>query len=190
MSTRFFTLSIAFGIAAMSTTSYAADAVKADFNGDGFADVATSIPFKDVAGVADAGAVQILYSDGQGGGLTAANDQILDRTNCPFSNAGDRFGAAMAAGDFNGDTFADLAIGIPFADVPGVNGTVQDAGAVLIVYGTEAASSATMLRPSSDSRTSLASRANRRPVIALAPPWLPLTSTAMHEWSLTAAARS
>ena len=137
MSTRFFTLSIAFGIAAMSTASYAAGAVKADFNGDGFADVATSIPFKDVTGAADAGAVQILYSDGQGGGLTAANGQILDRTNCPFSNAGDRFGAAMAAGDFNGDTFADLAIGIPFADVPGVNGTVQDAGAVLIVYGTE-----------------------------------------------------
>ena len=36
---------------------------------------------------------------------------ILDR-----GEAGDRFGAAMAAGDFNGDGFADLAVGAPGED--------------------------------------------------------------------------
>jgi len=43
----------------------------------------------------------------------------------------DTFGFALAAGDFNGDTFADLAAGAPFEDV----GSVPDAGAVSAIYG-------------------------------------------------------
>ena len=38
----------------------------------------------------------------------------------------DHFGAAMTHGDFNGDGYQDLAIGVPHEDI----GTVHDAGAV------------------------------------------------------------
>jgi hypothetical protein len=42
--------------------------------------------------------------------------------------------AAAASGDFNGDGFADLAVGAPYEDV----GTVADAGAVNVLYGSAA----------------------------------------------------
>ena len=37
----------------------------------------------------------------------------------------------MAAGDFDNDGLADLAVGVPFEDV----GAIDDAGAVNVVYG-------------------------------------------------------
>lgn len=45
--------------------------------------------------------------------------------------AGDQYGFAIASGDFNGDGFADLAVGSPYEDV----GTNSNAGAVVISYG-------------------------------------------------------
>jgi hypothetical protein len=44
---------------------------------------------------------------------------------------GDFVGAALASGDYNNDTFADLAVGVPFEDV----GSVLDAGAVDTLNG-------------------------------------------------------
>jgi hypothetical protein len=46
--------------------------------------------------------------------------------------------ATAASGDFNGDGLADLAVGSPYEDV----GTVADAGAVNILYGSGAGLSA------------------------------------------------
>jgi hypothetical protein len=43
----------------------------------------------------------------------------------------DLFGFTLTSGDFDGDDFADLAIGVPFETL----GTAEDAGAVQIVYG-------------------------------------------------------
>jgi hypothetical protein len=44
---------------------------------------------------------------------------------------GDVLGAALAAGDFNNDGFADLAVGVPLEDI----GAVDAAGAVDVLYG-------------------------------------------------------
>jgi hypothetical protein len=46
----------------------------------------------------------------------------------------DHFGASLAVGDFNGDDFADLAIGVPDETI----GREPAAGAVLILYGSAA----------------------------------------------------
>jgi len=112
-------------------------AAKGDFNGDGFADLAIGVPFEDQDGVNAVGAVNVIYGSAAGltpTGTTAPNDQFFDETTFGFSyRAGDNFGWALASGDFNGDDRSDLAIGMPGADVDGIN----DAGHVLLIDGSD-----------------------------------------------------
>ena len=117
-------------LAAMSSSPCLAQ-VSGDFNGDGFADLAIGVPDEDI-GDPNAGAVSVLY--GGPAGLTAVNDQLWQQDSLDISgesSVGDRFGAALAVGDFNGDGFDDLAIGIPGDEV---NGNV-DAGSITILVG-------------------------------------------------------
>ena len=64
---------------------------------------------------------------------------LMDRKHGIWGESGDRLGSALSAGDFDGDGFDDLAIGIPYYDVKLFWGlwSVDDAGGVLIVYGHE-----------------------------------------------------
>ena len=103
-----------------------------DFAGDGFDDLAMGVPYEDVGGDADAGAVNVLY--GSSNGLTTTGDQQWDRDDSGVIGAastGDRFGWSLAAGDFDNDGYDDLAIGIPYED----RGSADNSGAVHILYG-------------------------------------------------------
>jgi hypothetical protein len=103
-----------------------------DFNGDGFADLAVGVPDENVGSVSDAGAVNILY--GSASRLTSAGNQFWNQDSSGIggdAEAGDAFGSALATRDFDGDGFADLAVGVPYENV----GSVSDAGAVSILYG-------------------------------------------------------
>jgi FG-GAP repeat len=85
-------------------------ALRADFNGDGAADLAIGAPGENSA----SGVVHVLY--GSGTGLTATGSQLWSQDSPGIAGgaeAGDIFGFALAAGDFNGDSRADLAIGAP-----------------------------------------------------------------------------
>ena len=104
-----------------------------DFNQHGDMDLAVGVPFESVDGVADAGAVNVLYSSR---GRLRGGDEIFHQDSRGIKASpgrGDRFGIALAAGDFNGDREHDLAVGIPGEDVRGED----DAGAVSVLYGTE-----------------------------------------------------
>ena len=106
-----------------------------DFNGDGFADLALGVPGEDLVRVFNAGAVNVVY--GGPGGLSAAGDQLWSQDSpgvLDFAEHGDTFGFALAAGDFNGDGFADLAVGAPLDGV----GSARQAGALNVLYGTAA----------------------------------------------------
>jgi hypothetical protein len=88
----------------------------ADFDADGAADLAIGVPGEDLDGLppsADfgAGAVQVLYGPGltERGTMWSRKSRGLQG---PASRY-DRFGAALATGDFSGDRVADLAIGAP-----------------------------------------------------------------------------
>ncbi len=103
---------------------------RGDFNADGFGDLAVGVPFEDQDGINAVGGVNIFY--GSTTGLTSTADLFLDETNFGFIYASDdHFGVALAAGDFNGDTFSDLAIGMPGGDI----GSIESAGRVLLIDG-------------------------------------------------------
>ncbi len=113
--------------------------VWADFNGDGFDDMAIGVPEEDVGSVVDAGAVHIIY--GSASGLTAPGNQFWSQDSTDvldLAEPGDLFGAALAGGDFNNDGRADLAIGVPGEDV----GAVGAAGLVQILFGSSVGLSA------------------------------------------------
>lgn len=106
-----------------------------DFNCDGRDDLA----IHDNESITDdqEGAVHVLYSNADG---LPGTDQVWKDFN-PSNGSNDRelddlFGWALAAGNFDGNSFGghgcdDLAIGIPGEDVSGA----PDAGGVLILYG-------------------------------------------------------
>jgi hypothetical protein len=98
-----------------------------DFNGDGADDLAIGVPGKKDA----TGAVVIRYgrTDGVNGfarSVRFTNAQV----GLPDAD-GDQFGDTVAAGDFNGDGYLDLAAGAHGVSVGGV----VNAGAAVVLYG-------------------------------------------------------
>ena len=87
---------IALGSATMSAA--AARSLQADFNNDGFADLAVAAPFEALGTIVEAGAVTVLY--GTATGLTGIGSQLFTQdTPGVGSNAEDfdRFGSVLAA---------------------------------------------------------------------------------------------
>ena len=108
-----------------------------DFNGDSIDDLAVGVPGETIGGFTGAGAVNVIY--GSITGLNSSGNQLWSQDNSgilDFAEASDRFGASVAAGDFNGDGVDDLAIGAPDEDFirnnPGVG---ADAGIVHVLLG-------------------------------------------------------
>lgn len=124
--------------AALFLTAAAAAQSRSDFNGDGYSDLAVGCPFDEEGGPANSGAVQVLY--GGPDGFTGASQQLLfENAFTAFRETGDQFGTSLAPGDFNGDAYCDLAVGMPYEDL----GALSDCGQVLVYYGGPAGLSAT-----------------------------------------------
>jgi hypothetical protein len=100
-----------------------------NFNGDGFDDLAIGVPGEDD----DKGEVQVVF--GGATGLTPAGNLLWGESFLgSVSEGGDRFSEALATGDFDGDGFDDLAIGIPAEDF-GAGNSIPDVGQVGVLYG-------------------------------------------------------
>jgi hypothetical protein len=99
-----------------------------DFNGDGADDLATGVPDERTVPTRR-GAVVVRYGR-RSGGLVGGAGTVL-RHEAGTGVAGAHFGEALAAGDFDGDGFDDLAVGIPG------DGNVPIDGSVRVYYGGE-----------------------------------------------------
>ena len=104
-----------------------------DFDNDGYDDLAVGVPGESVEGKSSAGAVNVLYSASTG--LLGVGSDFWHQE-MPYvpdgPESGDRFGFALAAGDFDGNGCADLAVGVPDEGI----GLVAEAGAVNVLHGT------------------------------------------------------
>lgn len=108
-----------------------------DFDGDGTDDLAIGIAGDNVqAGFSNAGSVSILL--GGAFGLSPAGGNNFSRVHLSYADTlqdGEQFGAALAAGDFDCDGFADLAVGVPEAEATDGSGLLN-VGYVTVLYGT------------------------------------------------------
>lgn len=118
-----------------------------DFDGDGFGDLAVGIPGLNL----QAGGVGILYGSANGfvQNRLSQRNQLWTQDSTGITDvaeAGDRFGATLAGGQFGQSSLAsDLAIGVPGEDLvitvfvgrtPSTR-NIRDAGAVHVLYGAD-----------------------------------------------------
>ncbi len=96
-----------------------------DFDGDGLNDMAVAAPGNAPGG---GGRVHVIFGSTNPAAAVAQGDVTI------IGPRGDRFGAAVSAGDVDEDGFMDLIIGAPKTDV----GTAQDAGAAYVFLGAPA----------------------------------------------------
>ncbi|MER6914824.1 FG-GAP-like repeat-containing protein [Streptomyces sp. NPDC000594] len=115
-----------------SPASAAGSGLHADFNGDGYVDIAVSASGATVAGKRGAGQIVVHYGSAQG---INATKRALISQNSPgvpgSAETDDWFGGASGFGDFNQDGYADLAVSAYGEDV----GSDKDGGSAVILWG-------------------------------------------------------
>ncbi|MEW2400917.1 integrin-like protein [Streptomyces sp. NPDC046862] len=114
-------------------TAAAPTPTTSDFNADGYTDLAVGVPDATVGGRSRAGYVNVVWGGPKGLGTLGSTRVSQASTGVPGTpEAGDRFGAAVAVADVDGDGVADLVIGAPGEDV---TGSGKDAGTVAVLRG-------------------------------------------------------
>jgi hypothetical protein len=115
-----------------AATAAPATGPRADFNGDGYGDVAFAAPYAKVDGLGMAGYVAVVY--GGADGLDPVRRTVVSQNTAGVPGAAeaeDTFGDALAVADLNGDGYTDLAVGSSGEDV----GTDEDGGSVTVLWG-------------------------------------------------------
>jgi hypothetical protein len=106
--------------------------VAGNFGYTGRADLAISAPGESFGTVTHGGAVHVLY--GYSGGLKTDTSQYWTQDSTGVAETAeslDMFGMTLARGDFNGNGYHDLAIGVPHEGI----GALSQVGVVHVFYG-------------------------------------------------------
>ncbi|HUR16046.1 MAG TPA: hypothetical protein VMZ33_02060 [Candidatus Limnocylindrales bacterium] len=108
-----------------------------DFDRDNRDDLVVGVPDENLGSLVDAGMVHMFFGASTGGLAADPLSLTQESTGVPGASAAkDKFGAALAVGDFDGpdgttgDFTASLAIGLPGDDV----GSIDRAGAAVVLY--------------------------------------------------------
>lgn len=106
---------------------------------DHTADLAIGVYNEDTLDKMDSGAT-VVYYGAESGPYYYGSPRLFRQRNTSITDeaeSGDKFGTSLTAGDFNGDTYQDLAIGVPLEDLWFGPDLEVDAGAVHVLYGDE-----------------------------------------------------
>jgi hypothetical protein len=125
------------GVAAETGDRFGASLAVGDFDRNGRADLAIGAPNEDIGSTADAGVVSVLSAFGSGLlDPLAAKTFSQGTAGIPgASEAGDRFGASLAACNLGRGLAVDLAIGVPLEDFTAGGVTHSNAGVIDVLYG-------------------------------------------------------
>ena len=102
----------------------------ADFNRDGYDDLAITAPTEDLGAASDCGVLHVIR--GGANGLTATASQFWHQNSSAIlgiNTTNDNYGDSLVAGDFDGNNRMDLAIGISGKDVSLPTFATQDSTA-------------------------------------------------------------
>ncbi|MGY5002572.1 FG-GAP-like repeat-containing protein [Streptomyces griseus] len=132
-------LTLATAIVALPATAHAAPAPapdphgpRADFNGDGYPDLAFAAPGATVKGFKGAGYVGVAY--GSRNGIKDSAKRVFTQASAGVPGtpeAGDTFGGAVASADLDRDGYADLIVGSPGEKI----GPAVGAGGITVLWG-------------------------------------------------------
>ena len=88
----------------------------------------------------DTGVVNIIYGS-QGSGLSATGNQVWHQDSPGILGVAEKFDRFsyrdVATGDFDGDGFDDLVVGIPEEDLQIDQENIEDTGVVNVIYGSQ-----------------------------------------------------
>lgn len=108
------------------------DRIRADFNGDGYGDLAIAAPTAKVSGKSGAGYVAVVY--GTARGLDTTKRTLISQATSGIPGtpeSSEYFGDRLTSGDLDDDGYTDLVVGVHAERI----GSTDDSGALTVIWG-------------------------------------------------------
>ncbi|MEU5000151.1 FG-GAP-like repeat-containing protein [Streptomyces sp. NPDC021622] len=120
------------GLTAGGASAAEPSKLRADYNGDGYVDLAVGVPGATVGGKAKAGYVNVVWGGASGLGKHGSTNVGQGTAGVPGTvEADDRFGTAVHSADLNGDGYSDLIASAPGEAID----TTPDVGTISVLWG-------------------------------------------------------